>query len=75
MVIGRKNYHFCGSDAGAKRAAILYSILGTCKMIGLDPWKILAVVFGALAKNPLADAIALTPEAIKAEMALGMEVG
>ncbi len=44
-------------------------------MIGLDPWKYLAVVFNALAKNPLVDANTLTPVAIKAEMALGKESG
>lgn len=71
VVIGRKNYHFFGSDAGAKRTAILYSVVGTCKMIRLDPWKYLAVVFNALAKNPSADADGLTPTAVKTEMALG----
>jgi hypothetical protein len=28
---------FCGSDAGGERAAVIYSLLGTAKLNGLDP--------------------------------------
>lgn len=31
VVIGRKNYLFAGSDEGGKRAAIIYSLIETCK--------------------------------------------
>ena len=31
IAIGRKNYLFAGSHEGARRAAMLYSFLGTCK--------------------------------------------
>ncbi|NJO32613.1 MAG: IS66 family transposase [Rhodospirillales bacterium] len=33
----RKNYLFAGSDAGAERAAIAYTILGSCRLTGIDP--------------------------------------
>jgi len=33
----RKNYLFAGSDGGAERAAIAYSILGSCRLAGVDP--------------------------------------
>ena len=36
VVIGRKNYLFAGSEAGAKRAAILYSLVASCKWHGHD---------------------------------------
>jgi transposase len=36
-VLGRKNYLFCGSDAGGQRAACIYSIVETCKMNGVEP--------------------------------------
>jgi transposase len=36
VVIGRKNRLFAGSDEGAKRAAIFYSIIATCKLQGID---------------------------------------
>jgi transposase len=36
-VTGRANWTFCGSDAGGERAAILYSLVATCRSHGLDP--------------------------------------
>jgi transposase len=38
VAIGRKNYLFAGSHQGARRAAMLYSLLGTCKMHGVNPF-------------------------------------
>jgi transposase len=37
LAIGRKNYLFCGNDAAAYRAAIVYSLIGCCKAAGADP--------------------------------------
>ena len=37
LALGRKNYLFCGNDASAYRAAIAYSLIGTCKSAGIDP--------------------------------------
>lgn len=37
LVLGRKNYLFYGNDASAYRAAIVYSLIGTCKAAGVDP--------------------------------------
>lgn len=36
-VIGRKNYLFSGSHEGAKRSAMFYSFIGSCKMNGINP--------------------------------------
>lgn len=38
VAIGRKNYLFAGSHNGARRAAMLYSFLGTCKINGINPF-------------------------------------
>ena len=38
VVIGRVNYMFAGSEAGAERAAIIYSLVAGCKMNGHDPF-------------------------------------
>ena len=38
VVIGRRNYLFAGSEAGAERAAILYSLVASCKVNGHDPF-------------------------------------
>jgi transposase len=38
IAIGRKNWLFFGSDAGAKRAANVYSLILSCELLGIDPW-------------------------------------
>lgn len=38
VAIGRKNYLFAGSHNGARRAAMLYSFLGTCKINQVNPF-------------------------------------
>lgn len=37
LALGRKNYLFCGNDASAYRAAIVYSLISTCKAADVDP--------------------------------------
>lgn len=39
VAIGRKNYLFAGSHNGARRAAMLYSLLGTCKVNDVNPFE------------------------------------
>jgi transposase len=39
LALGRKNYLFAGSHEGAKRLAMMYSFLVSCKIQGLDPAK------------------------------------
>ena len=41
VAIGRKNWEFAGSENGANRLACLLSIIGTCKLLDLDPEKYL----------------------------------
>ncbi|HZY85062.1 MAG TPA: hypothetical protein VFE78_09550 [Gemmataceae bacterium] len=36
--MGRANWRFCGSAEGGKTAAALYSVVGTCKHLGIDPF-------------------------------------
>jgi hypothetical protein len=36
LAIGRKNYLFCGDDDAAQRAAVVYSLLATCKAHGIS---------------------------------------
>jgi len=51
VAVGRRNYLFCGSDAGAERAAIAYTVLGTCKLLGINPLEYLADVLPTLARG------------------------
>ena len=37
LAVGRKNYLFCGSDASAVRASMIYSFIATCKAAGIEP--------------------------------------
>ena len=37
LALGRKNWLFCGNDASAHRAAIVYSLISTCKNVGIEP--------------------------------------
>ena len=37
VAIGRKNWLFCGSAEGGRTAAVLCSVVGTCKHLGIDP--------------------------------------
>ena len=37
LTLGRKNFLFCGNHDAAVRAAIVYSLVDTCKSRGVDP--------------------------------------
>ena len=60
-VLGRKNYLFCGSDAGGQRAACLYTITATAKLNGLNPEAYMADVLGRIADHPINKIDALLP--------------
>lgn len=47
----RKNYLFAGSDAGAERAAIAYTILGSCQLAGVPPVEYLTDVLPRLTRT------------------------
>jgi transposase len=46
--IGRKNYLFFGSDRGGRTAAILYSLMASCKANAVEPWAFLCDVLTRL---------------------------
>jgi transposase len=53
VAIGRRNYLFAGSDTGARRAAILYSLIGTARINGLDPEAYLRYVLARIGEHPI----------------------
>jgi transposase len=53
VAIGRKNYLFAGSDAGGERAAVMYSLVGSAKLNGLDPEAYLRHVLERIADHPI----------------------
>ena len=60
-VLGRKNYLFCGSDAGGRRAACIYTILETAKMNDVNPHAYLTNVLAQIANHPINKIDALLP--------------
>jgi len=53
VALGRKNYLFCGSDAGGSRAAAIYSLIGTAKLNDIDPEAYLRYVLERIADYPI----------------------
>jgi len=53
VAIGRKNYLFAGSHNGAKRAAMLYSFLGTCKINNINPFDWLKQTLDKIPDHPV----------------------
>jgi hypothetical protein len=53
VALGRKNYLFAGSDAGGERAAAIYSLVGSAKLIGLNPQAYLQHVIERIADHPV----------------------
>jgi transposase len=51
VTIGRKNYLQVGSDAGGERAAILYTIMGSCTLADVNPWEYLRDVLDKIANG------------------------
>lgn len=59
--IGRKNYMFFGSDNGGDRAAILYSLIETCKLNRIDPQRYMHYVLERIADHPINQVHELLP--------------
>ena len=61
IALGRRSWLFCGSDRGGQRAAIMYSLIVSCKMNGVDPQAWLADVLARIAEHPANRLDALLP--------------
>ena len=53
VAIGRKNYLFAGSHDAAQRGAMMYSLLGTCKAHGIEPYAWLKDILEKLPTQPI----------------------
>ncbi|HEX8335031.1 MAG TPA: IS66 family transposase [Segetibacter sp.] len=53
VAIGRKNYLFAGSHEAAQESAMIYSLLGTCKMHNINPWEWLKDILTRLPDHPI----------------------
>lgn len=61
VALGRKNWLFSGSDGGARRAALLYSLIASCKLCGIDPFVYLRDVLERINTHPASRIDELTP--------------
>jgi transposase len=52
VALGRKNYMFAGSHEAAQQAAIIYSLLGTCKIQGIEPFAYLTKILSVIPDHP-----------------------
>jgi hypothetical protein len=53
LALGRKSWLFAGSERGAERAALMYTLIGTAKLNGLDPQAWLADILACIADHPV----------------------
>ena len=49
MALGRKSWLFAGSERGAERAALMYTLIQTAKLDAIDPQAWLANVLARIA--------------------------
>lgn len=63
--VGRKNWMFAGSAVGGECAAVMYSILYTCKRTGVNPFEYLEDVLTRIPAHPKERLWELTPRAWK----------
>ena len=69
VAVGRKNWLFAGSRDGGQRAAVLYSLIYTCKINGVEPFAYLRDVIARINANPMNRIQELTPREWKAAQA------
>jgi transposase len=62
IVVGRRNWMFYGSDNGGRTAAVLTSLIATCKRLRIDPFAYLRDVFGRISTHPQSQIDELLPD-------------
>lgn len=61
VVLGRKNWLFAGHNTGGHRAAIIYSLIASCKLCKIDPFAYLRDVLDRVSTHPASQIVDLLP--------------
>lgn len=61
VAVGRKNFLFVVGATGGPAAATHYSLIQSCRLNGLDPWRYLKDVLGRLSTHPMSRVAELMP--------------
>jgi hypothetical protein len=61
IAVGRKNWLFCGSDAGGQTAAVLFSLIATCERHKVNAFEYLRDVLARIASQPISKLGELLP--------------
>jgi hypothetical protein len=69
VAVGRKNWMFYGSDNGGRTAAVLSSLIATCKRLDIDPFSYLRDIFARLGAHPQSRLAELLPDQWQADHA------
>jgi hypothetical protein len=68
IALGRKNFLFLGADTGGERAEVIYSLIGTAKLNGIDPEAYLRYVLERIADHRINRIDELLPWNVAAEL-------
>lgn len=61
--VGKKNWLFIGHPEAGWRSAVLYTILGSCRRAGIDPWEYLQDVLKRLPSMKMSEVKSIVPTA------------
>lgn len=62
VALGRKNYLFAGSHEGAKRAAMVYTLVATAKLHQVEPFEYLKDILSRIPDHPHNQLVELLPQ-------------
>jgi len=59
--LGKKNWLFFGSEEAGQRSAVIYTLVGNCRMHGVEPYTYLKDVLERLPRTTNREVAQLTP--------------
>jgi transposase len=69
VAVGRKNWLFCWTEVGARHVGIIYSVLVSCRLQGVNPYVYLVDVLQRVDTHPALEVQLLTPRLWKEHFA------